>query len=87
MKSTPDCGYDYTNLLLDSIISNKLEEEVLTAMYLDSDKWALIIETEDLTFVNATVGVMIKVQDNSTTSTPLLLNILFEAPPLRFDTD
>ena len=83
MTSVPDCGYDYTNLLLDSIISNKLEEDVLTAIFLDSDKWALIIETDDLSFVDTTVGVMIRVQDSySTTSSPLLLNIFFAGPPL-----
>ena len=59
----------------------------MTAIYLDSEKWALVIETEDLAFVNATVGVMIKVADNSTTTKTLLLNVVFGAPPLKFDTE
>ena len=87
MTSKPDCGHTYTNLKLDSIVSNKLEEEVLTAIYLDSDRWALVIETEDLSFADTTVGVMVKVQDNSTTSSPLLLNVNFVGPQLKFDTD
>ena len=65
---SPNCGgvpASYTNLEIKSIISNKAIEEVLTTVSLASEQAAIIIDTQDYSFVGQDVTLIIKILSTS----------------------